>query len=74
VQYRSLGRKPGDDPHSAFFEIWASMAGGPLGGAAVKLGEKVADAAFREIGEQMATHLSAWLTAKRTERAMLRLV
>jgi hypothetical protein len=48
-------------PH---LEIWASVAGGALGGAAVKAGEKVADAAFKEIGEQIATRLRAWLKSK----------
>ncbi|MGD0788575.1 MAG: hypothetical protein ABR898_11370 [Terracidiphilus sp.] len=48
-------------PH---FEIWASVAGVALGGAVVKAGEKVADAALTKIGEQIATRLSAWLRSR----------
>jgi hypothetical protein len=51
--------------HIPHFEIWASMAGGALGSVAVK----VADAAFKEIGEQIAMRLSAWLKSKATGKS-----
>lgn len=48
-------------PH---FEIWASMAGGALGSVAFKAVDKVADAAYKKIGEQIVTRLGEWMKSK----------